>query len=134
MTQKIATCFVCAVFALVVNAQRIDAGDPASSRPDPMRSDPMRAGEFQQRALSDRIRQQDRELRVRQEMERREFETRFNQLVEAMSGFVKQYNDGKGMIWPQHEADKLSKALRELQHNLGAVRSQQRASSTRNRN
>ena len=59
--------------------------------------------------------------RRRVQAERRLFEERFNALVQAVELFGKQYNDGKGHLWPKREADQLRKALTELQE-LSAFR------------
>jgi hypothetical protein len=51
-------------------------------------------------------------VHARQEIEKRQFESRFSGVVKAMNDFIARYNDGKGMVWPQAEADKLGHAMR----------------------
>ena len=75
----------------------------------------MRPAAEQERALVEKARQQDRELQSRQEMELRQFEDKFNELVFALAGFAKEYNQGKGIVWPHREAGKLRKAMRQFQ-------------------
>jgi len=75
----------------------------------------LRPAAEQERALAEKAKQQERELQSRQEIELRQFEDRFNGLVFALAGFAKEYNQGKGMVWPHREADKLRKAIRQFQ-------------------
>lgn len=58
---------------------------------------------------------QEREAQSVQENRQREFETKFNQLVEAVATFATRYNEGKGTVWPKREADRIRKAIRQLQ-------------------
>jgi prolyl-tRNA synthetase len=76
--------------------------------------------EVQQRVQMDLVKQQQREVKFRQELERRQFQGRFNELIKAINSFAKQYNDGNGMVWPQGEAAKLEKAMRSVEKSLGA--------------
>ena len=81
-----------------------------------MRSvDPVRAAEIEQAETLARIGQQESEVLARQHDQRRQFETKFNQLVNAVADFGQQYNQGKGAVWPRREADRLRKAIREIQ-------------------
>jgi hypothetical protein len=66
-------------------------------------------------ALKERIQAQEREATARAEMQRQRFEQRFNKLVDAVAAFAKEYNEGKGQVWPSAEAAKLRKAMSELQ-------------------
>lgn len=59
--------------------------------------------------------QNERDAKAREELQKRQFELKFNKLVEAVARFAKQYNDGKGHTWPLHEAERLRKAMSELQ-------------------
>ena len=77
--------------------------------------DPVRAAEIQQRALRGKAARQELAVQARQQDYQREFTTKFNQLVDAVAGFAKRYNQGQGAVWPRQEADKLGKAIRELQ-------------------
>ena len=81
----------------------------------PMPNDPVRAAEIQQRALVESINQHERDVKAREHRQQRHFELKFNQLVDAVAGFAKRYNHGKGHTWPDREAEKLRKAMRELQ-------------------
>lgn len=74
-----------------------------------------RAAELSEMALKERILAQEREAAARLELERQRFEQRFNQLVDAVASFAREYNQGKGQVWPKPQADRLSKAMLELQ-------------------
>jgi hypothetical protein len=81
----------------------------------PMPYDPVRANAIQERALVETAKQHEREHKARQELQKWRFEQKFNQLVEAIAKFSKQYNQGKGQVWPAREAEQLRKAMQELQ-------------------
>ena len=81
----------------------------------PVPKDPVRAAEVRERALVDSARQHERDVKARQDLQQRNFEAKFNQLVDAVANFAKQYNKGKGQVWPLREAEKLRNAMRELQ-------------------
>jgi hypothetical protein len=89
----------------------------ASAQSLVVRGDPTRAAEMQQRVVIE-IGQADRERKVLAEYQRREFESRFNQLIAAVTKFTRQYNEGRGSVWPKREADELGKAMRKLQDML----------------
>ncbi len=55
-------------------------------------------------------------MRARQQEQQRQFALKFNQLVDAVASFAKVYNQGKGSVWPQREADKLRKAIHQIEH------------------
>ena len=61
-----------------------------------MPNDPVRAAEIQERALVENTRRHERDAKERQEFQNRQFELKFNQLVDAVAKFAKQYNHGKG--------------------------------------
>jgi hypothetical protein len=112
--------FVTAVaFAAVSSARDNPAGSPSNGpgveRPD----DRVAMTELRDRALMDSVRRQERELKVRQELQRVEFENRFAELVKAMNSFIKEYNDGKGRVWPHHQAEALGKAMHNVQDAFG---------------
>jgi len=46
--------------------------------------------------------------------ERRRFEQRFNQLVDALTHFASAYNQGHGQVWPHKQAEAVRKAYRDL--------------------
>src|SRR5258705_594981 len=99
------------VFACVVlNAQNLDGRQYIS-----MPGDAMRSAELHQRAILDAVKQQAREVQARQETQRRQFEIQFNRLVDALTIFAKRYNEGRGITWPQQEADQMRKAMGQLQ-------------------
>lgn len=77
--------------------------------------DPVRAAELQERAMITRVREHEREARERANVHKRQFELKFNQLVDAVKNFSEHYNAGKGHAWPAAEAAKLRKAMRDLQ-------------------
>jgi hypothetical protein len=77
--------------------------------------DRFRAAEIQQRALLGSIGQQEGAMRGREGLQQRQFALVFNQLVEAVNNFANRYNQGRGSVWPKREADKLRKAMRQIQ-------------------
>ncbi len=78
-------------------------------------TDRTRAAETAEMALKQRIQEQERDAAAREALRRRFFEQKFNRLVDAVTEFAKEYNGGKGNVWPQREADRLRKAMLELQ-------------------
>ena len=90
-----------------------------------MTNDPVRAAEIQQRAIVERAKQHEREVKARQEAERRNFEAKFNKLVDAIAAFAKKYNGGKGGVWPPDEVEKLRKAMVDLQQAEKSLRGDQ---------
>ena len=52
---------------------------------------------------------------IAREAQDRNFESKFNALIKALSAFSKKYNEGSGQLWPTKEAEALRKALTELQ-------------------
>lgn len=77
--------------------------------------DAVRTAEFQQKLSLARATRQELEVRTRQQEQQRQFALKFNQLVDAVAGFAKAYNQGKGTVWPQREAGRLRKAMRQIQ-------------------
>jgi hypothetical protein len=77
--------------------------------------DPSRAAEIQRSILRGSSGQREREVRLRQEDQQRQFAAMFNQLVEAINNFAGRYNEGKGTVWPKREADRLRKAMHQVQ-------------------
>lgn len=78
-------------------------------------TDRTRAAETAEMALKQRIQEQERDAAAREALRRRFFEQKFNRLVDAVTEFAKEYNGGQGSVWPQREADRLRKAMLELQ-------------------
>ena len=105
---------ICTLCCTLLIAQRTDSGNVLHP------GDTVRMAEAREQAQLDLVRQHDRELKIRQETERREFERRFNDFVKAVGNFVDGYNRGKGNVWPKREADKLEKAMQNLQKSLGS--------------
>ena len=91
--------------------------------------DPVRAAELEQRAMVDRARAHERAARQQVDSQQRQFEIRFNRLVDAVKSFSERYNAGKGHAWPAREAAKLRDAMRELQRQEDSLRTDSRASS-----
>src|SRR2546429_500257 len=81
------------------------SSNPLLDRLPSMPDDHVRAAETHERALLGRVKQQDRELPALQEVQQRKFAGKFNQLVDAMASFAKEYNGGKGSTWPRREAE-----------------------------
>jgi hypothetical protein len=77
--------------------------------------DPFRAAEIQRRAALGSVGQREHEMRAREGLQQRQFAAMFNQLVEAVNNFANRYNEGRGTVWPKREADKLRKAMRQVQ-------------------
>jgi hypothetical protein len=92
-------------------------------------NDPVRAAELQQRAMIERAREHERAARQGVDAQQRQFEIRFNRLVDAVKNFSARYNAGKGHAWPAREAAKLRDAMRELQQLEDSLRPDRRASS-----
>jgi hypothetical protein len=74
----------------------------------------VRGAEIQLRLLKDIAAQHQRDIQAQQERQQRQFEQKFNALVDAVAGFAKAYNEGKG-AWPTREAGRLREAMRDLQ-------------------
>jgi hypothetical protein len=81
----------------------------------PSSVDPIRAAEIERSILRGSTGQREREVRVRQEDQQRQFAAMFNQLVEAVNNFASRYNEGRGTVWPKREADKLRRAMHQVQ-------------------
>ncbi len=47
--------------------------------------------------------------------ERAEFQKKFNDLVEAVSAFAVDYNQGKGEVWPAKKAEALRNAMKAVE-------------------
>uniref|UniRef100_Q02AP8 Uncharacterized protein n=1 Tax=Solibacter usitatus (strain Ellin6076) TaxID=234267 RepID=Q02AP8_SOLUE len=77
--------------------------------------DAVRTAEVQQKISLARASQHELEMRARQQEQQRQFALKFNRLVDAVADFAKVYNQGKGSVWPQREADKLRKAMHQIQ-------------------
>ena len=96
-------------------------------------SDPIHAAQIVEQSQMEAAQRHERELKARQDAEQREFEISFNRLVTAVAGFAKQYNEGKGIVWPQREADELREAMRGLQSHekssIGSEDSKKRSKS-----
>jgi hypothetical protein len=49
------------------------------------------------------------------DLERRQFEEKFNKLIDALQGFSQEYNQSHGSVWPAKKVEAVNKALRELE-------------------
>jgi hypothetical protein len=47
--------------------------------------------------------------------QRQQFEEKFNQLIQAVSEFAREYNQSEGHLWPAKKAEALKKAIQDLQ-------------------
>lgn len=85
--------------------------------------------EVQLQLVNQAILNAQREARLQEVLKRRDFESKFNQLIRAVSDFSKSYNEGKGAVWPRAEAEKLSRAMRQLQSTQKSLRTESPASN-----
>ena len=79
------------------------------------RADLVRAAQLQQQVLLDGAKRQDSAAQARQRGQEQLFAARFNELVNAVAEFSKRYNEGHGAVWPKREAERLGKAMHQLQ-------------------
>lgn len=77
--------------------------------------DVVRTAEAQQKIALAIAKRRELDARARQQEQQQQFALKFNQLVDAVANFAKVYNQGKGNVWPQREAGKLRKAMRQIQ-------------------
>jgi hypothetical protein len=75
---------------------------------DPVR--PLRLMEVKARSLSE----QDASERAL-EYQKKQFEEKFNKLIDTLADFTREYNQNNGRVWPAKKAEALQKAFRELQ-------------------
>jgi hypothetical protein len=87
----------------------------AGVRAQDIRADTVRATELQQQALVESSRTLETAARTVRQEQQQLFTVRFNELVSAMSAFSKRYQDGRGAVWPKREAERVAKAMRQLQ-------------------
>jgi hypothetical protein len=80
-----------------------------------VRADLVRSAQLQEQTLLASARQQESAAKAGQRVQEQLFAARFNELVNAVAAFSKRYNEGHGAVWPKREADKLSKAMHQLQ-------------------
>src|SRR5262245_27986365 len=76
---------------------------------------PADEAEMQACILVSKVTDKTRDEQFQQIVQHRQFEVKFNQLVQAVASFAKQYNKSQGAVWPRAEAEKLRKALRDLE-------------------
>jgi hypothetical protein len=88
-------------------------GAPAVAQ-DP-RADLVRAAQLRQQALLDGAKRQESAANARRSEQEQLFAARFNELVNAVAAFSKRYNEGHGVVWPKREAERLAKAMHQLQ-------------------
>ncbi len=53
---------------------------------------------------------------IYEKLRKKQFEAKFNNLVEAVSEFAKEYNAGKGTVWPHKKAEALQKAMKDYEN------------------
>ncbi len=78
-------------------------------------NDPVREAELQTRMLVSKVTANSRDEQFQRITQHRRFEVKFNKLAQAVASFAKEYNKNQGAVWPRAEAEKLRKALRELE-------------------
>ena len=99
---------------LVAEAQ-LQSRIPADSASQTFPTDSLRVAEMREMVMTARMKQHEAEAALAQQQRQRQFATRFNELVDAVAAFSKRYNEARGSVWPQREAEKLRKAIRHLQ-------------------
>ena len=76
---------------------------------------PAHEAELQARLLVSKVTESTRNEQFQRGAQYRQFEVKFNQLVQAVAGFAKEYNKNQGAVWPRAKAEKLRKAFRDLE-------------------
>lgn len=87
----------------------------AGLRAQDIRADTVRATELQQQTLVARATELETTARAVRQEQQQLFTIRFNELVSAMAAFSKRFQDGHGAVWPKREAERVAKAMRQLQ-------------------
>jgi hypothetical protein len=82
--------------------------------------DPVRPFEAQTMVAAAQARAMQEQQRQASSLKQRGFEQKFNELVNALSEFVRKYNGAQGQVWPAKEAEALRNALREVERALPA--------------
>ena len=80
-----------------------------------LQSDPIRSLDAITMVNAARSRAIEAQQRQTQEQVRREFEHKFNRLIDALQKFTEEYNRAPGQVWPVKNAEALSKAFRDLE-------------------
>lgn len=89
----------CAVLSLLLQVPAVDPIRSAAAAENVVEARTDQADELHRRVSDARV---------------REFQQKFNRLVDAVEAFGRKYNEGKGHVWPKREADALREALTEL--------------------
>jgi len=76
--------------------------------------DPVRRVEVAS-AVSAAVRSEDFNRKSGSELERRQFEQKFNGLIDALRDFTQAYNSSNGTVWPLKKVEAINKAFRELE-------------------
>jgi hypothetical protein len=79
------------------------------------KSDPVRSAERFEATVLATSKQHELDRRAYQRGQRQQFEATFNRLVDAVAAFSKQYNAANGSVWPEREAERLRKAMHDIQ-------------------
>ncbi len=77
--------------------------------------DPVRTVEFTQRVNAVRSDAMEQMVQIHQKQEKKRFEKSFNEMIAALEDFTHDYNQSRGHVWPKKKADRLEKAIRQLQ-------------------
>ena len=77
--------------------------------------DAVRGHEMMQSALKAQTAAAERQESETIRKQRQEFEKRFDSLATAVADFAKEYNKGKGEVWPAQKAEALRKAMEAVQ-------------------
>ena len=78
-------------------------------------SDPVRSLEALTMANAANARAEELHRKDASDQERRQFEEKFNKLIDALQGFTQEYNRSNGSVWPAKKVEAVNKALRELE-------------------
>jgi hypothetical protein len=78
-------------------------------------SDPVRSLEALTMANTANARNEELHRKDASDQERRQFEEKFNKLIDALQGFTQEYNRSNGHVWPAKKVEAVNKALRELE-------------------
>ena len=80
-----------------------------------LQSDQVRQMDTYTMAIEARTRDFEERKKSMAEQERKQFEQRFNKLIDAIHRFSDEYNKSKGAVWPAKHAEQVKKAFRELE-------------------
>jgi hypothetical protein len=84
--------------------------------------DPVRSLDAHTMVSSAQIRSFDEQRRRSIAEGQREFEVKFNKLIDALEEFSKEYRSSQGQVWPAKKAEALKTALREVERSMPTYR------------